>query len=144
MDEMKYAKIAYMMPFQSVEKALHEPALQLFVKENEPVNFGVSLFLLGLQPEVAYAVSCTVTHAEEMEDFPVFVISRRFAMENGTGINGRVPASFDLDIEIKEPLRSGQYKIEAKLKSENSKPDETKKSISFIEIEIITADKYGN
>ncbi|HDK6612288.1 hypothetical protein AAHW05_10455 [Klebsiella variicola subsp. variicola] len=136
-DEMLYAKIAYMIPFSNSENGIHEPALRIISTKNESVKFSVSVFFIGLKPNTIYQVSCSVTPADELEDFPIFVASKKFQMDDVHNLGGYLPSAFDIPMELNQPIQPGQYRIEAKLRSENSKPEETRKSFSFIEIEII-------
>lgn len=133
--EMLYAKIAYIIPFSKSENELHEPALRVVADKNNGVSLNISLFFIGLMPGVVYTVSCSVSDVDDENEFPVFVTSKKFKMEDELNLGCYLPSAFDLPIEFNQTVRPGQYKIEAKLKSENSLPNETKKSICFIEIE---------
>ncbi|MCK7106411.1 hypothetical protein [Enterobacter kobei] len=133
-DEMKYAKIAYIIPFENAKDGIHEPALVITQQSGKEVRFDVTLFFIGLNPGTIYNVSCSVSPADDKDDFFYYVTQKKFQMDDVLNQGRPLPSAFNVPVILPSPIASGQYKIEAKLSSENSNKDEFKKAISFIEI----------
>ncbi|WP_421039241.1 hypothetical protein [Klebsiella pneumoniae] len=75
-DEMLYARIAYIIPFQKGPGASREPVLLIRAKQHEEIAFDISLFFIGLKPSQVYLASYSIRPAKEDELYPQFFFQK--------------------------------------------------------------------
>jgi hypothetical protein len=135
-DEMKFAKIAYIVPFQIGENNNREPVLLINSPKDKEISLGISLFFIGLIPGIVYSVSCTLRPDDESSDSLQYAVQKKFKVEDVLGLEGPSPTAVEIPITLKPPVLSDQYRIEATLNSENGTFSEAKWAKSFVEIRV--------
>lgn len=135
-DEMLYARIAYIIPFQKGPGASREPVLLIRAKQHEEITFDISLFFIGLKPSEAYLASYSIRPAKENELYPQFFFQKKFRVDDIEDIGGFLPVSFDAPITLPRGIPTGQYRIDATLNVEGGNEDETRAAVSFIDVRI--------
>lgn len=133
-DEMKDAKIAYIVPFETNESGNREPVLLIQASSSKPVDFSISLFFIGLLPCAIYSVSFSIRHEGKESAYPEYEAQKRFRVEDVLKLGGLSPTAIEIPVTLQPPVSSGQYRIEAILKSDNEVSPEAKRAISFLEI----------
>ncbi|WP_075594607.1 hypothetical protein [Klebsiella michiganensis] len=132
-DEMKYAKLAYIIPFQKVGES-REPVLLINTKHNEEVIFSLSLFFIGLTIDCVYDVSYSIRLEESTPGGPVSASVKKFKVSDVLGIEGLSPSAFEVPVTIPAPVVSGQYRLEAILTTAGNQKHEARTAIAFIDI----------
>ncbi|MCY2535908.1 hypothetical protein OW942_20650 [Klebsiella pneumoniae] len=135
-DEMLYARIAYIIPFQKGPGASREPVLLIRAKQHEEIAFDISLFFIGLKPSQVYLASYSIRPAKEDELYPQFFFQKKFRVDDIEAIGGFLPVSFDAPITLPHGIPTGQYRIDAKLNVEGGNEAETRAAVSFIDVRI--------
>jgi hypothetical protein len=113
-----------------------EPVLLINSPKNKEVNFGISLFFIGLIPEIIYSVSCTIRPDDESSKSRQYVVQKKFRVEDVLGLGGPSPTAVEIPVTLEPPAFSEQYRIEATLNSESGAFSEAKWAKSFVEIRV--------
>ncbi|MBG6248364.1 MULTISPECIES: hypothetical protein [Symbiopectobacterium] len=136
-NEMKHAKIAYIIPFQHVvaEKG-REPVLLINAQKEKGVSFELSMFFVGLVPDVTYTVYYSIGLDDDSQKYPQYVAKKKFKVSNVAGIEGLSPATFEVPIDLQSPFFGGQYRLEATLFGGDETSSETRRAVAFVDIRI--------
>lgn len=136
-DEMKYAKIAYVCPFQLGKDGSREPLLLLETYKQQPVTFNLAFFFIGLLPDLSYCINYRICPDGSADPLKSDASERLFRIEDRESIGGLLPASMEIPVTLEAPVESGFYKIEALLGSgENYPSSDLQRAIAFMEIRL--------
>ncbi|MEC5321498.1 hypothetical protein VSX61_21620 [Brenneria populi subsp. brevivirga] len=134
-NEMKHAKIAYIIPFQNADAEKgREPVLLINAQKEKDVSFELSMFFIGLVPDATYTVSYSIRPEDESQKYPQYVAQKKFKVSDVAGVGGLSPAAFEVPIALQSPFLGGQYRLEATLFGGDETSSEARRSVAFVDI----------